>query len=103
MFDSAFRLATEEKFSNPGQQPKYYSELEEDNPAKLAMNEVECVKFYKYLYKLTLPLSTKQLILNQVSDITIENDQRLWPNREARYQDLQSMNQPEKLEHILNR
>ena len=74
---------------------------------KISDEAFERLDLYRNKVEQKLGMDTRFYGINTgfgyLSDITIENDQRLWPNREARYQDLQSMNQPEKLEHILNR
>lgn len=51
--DSTFLLATDEKYDNPGQLPKYYIETKEADPVKQAMDPAACLKFYEYMQEIT--------------------------------------------------
>lgn len=41
-----FRLATEDRFNNPGGPPKYYSNLRERQPTSQVMNEAACTELH---------------------------------------------------------
>ena len=44
-----FYLATDEKYRDPGNLPKFYNELEAIDPIELAQSEEACVQFTEYM------------------------------------------------------
>ena len=53
-----FELATQTNYANPGIEPKYYSKLEETDPASLAEDKDACLELYDYLSNLIDKLPT---------------------------------------------